>query len=138
MLIKTGSMIVVLLAWLGVSLHLPDTILPGPWQTITVLAGNFADGQVHEHLLATLGRVSGGLALAMAVGVPVGIVMGVNRFAEKTLDVWVMVGTAVLLVVFVVTGWRLSRREGVVFLATYGLYLVALLTTNGRGAIALI
>jgi K+-dependent Na+/Ca+ exchanger related-protein len=46
-------------------------------------------------------------------------------------DVWVMAGTAVLLVVFAATGWRLSRREGGAFLTAYGLYLVAQLATSG-------
>lgn len=95
MLIKIGSMVAVLLAWLGMSWLFPQTILPGPWQTATVLADNVAAGEVHEHLFATLGRVLGGLALAMAIGVPVGILMGLSRFAEKTLDIWVMVALTV-------------------------------------------
>ena len=70
-------------------------MLPGPWQTIRVLAENFANGDILSHLTATLGRVLGGLVLAMAVGIPVGVLMGVNRLAEKTLDVWVMVALTV-------------------------------------------
>lgn len=95
MLIKVGSMIAALLAWLGLSFLFPETVLPGPWQTIRVLAENFANGDILSHLTATLGRVLGGLVLAMAVGIPVGVLMGVNRLAEKTLDVWVMVALTV-------------------------------------------
>ncbi|MBL7251411.1 ABC transporter permease [Alloalcanivorax sp. C16-2] len=95
MLIKVGSMIAALLAWLGLSFLFPETVLPGPWQTIQVLADNFANGDILSHLAATLGRVLGGLVLAMAVGIPVGVLMGVNRLAEKTLDVWVMVALTV-------------------------------------------
>jgi len=94
-LIKVGSMIAALLAWLGLSFLFPETVLPGPWQTIRVLAENFANGDILSHLTATLGRVLGGLVLAMAVGIPVGVLMGVNRLAEKTLDVWVMVALTV-------------------------------------------
>ena len=43
----------------------------------------------------TLLRVVGGLVLALMLGVPVGILMGLNRRAEAVLDVWVMVGLTV-------------------------------------------
>ena len=38
-------------------------------------------------------------------------------------DVWVMLAVAVLGVVFAVSGWRFSRREGLVLLAAYALYI---------------
>lgn len=41
-----------------------------------------------------------------------------------TFDIWVMLGSALLLVAFAVTGWRISRWEGGVFLAGYAAYLV--------------
>ncbi|SDE16791.1 calcium/sodium antiporter [Rhodospira trueperi] len=40
------------------------------------------------------------------------------------MDIWVMLGATLLLIVFAVTGWRLSRIEGGVFLALYGGYIV--------------
>ena len=43
----------------------------------------------------TLLRVVAGLVLALILGVPVGILMGLNRRAEAVLDVWVMVGLTV-------------------------------------------
>jgi cation:H+ antiporter len=44
-------------------------------------------------------------------------------------DVWVMLGVSVLLVPFLLTGRRLSRLEGVIFLAIYMGYVAVLLTT---------
>ena len=38
-------------------------------------------------------------------------------------DIWAMLGAAVLLAVFAVTGWQVSRREGAVLLALYAGYL---------------
>jgi cation:H+ antiporter len=38
-------------------------------------------------------------------------------------DIWVMLGATALLLVFSLTGWRLSRLEGGLFLAAYGAYL---------------
>ena len=46
------------------------------------------------------------------------------RFAD--VDVWVMLGAAVLLVVFARSGWRISRREGAILLALFIGYTVYL------------
>ena len=43
----------------------------------------------------TMLRVVAGLVLALMLGVPVGVVMGLNRRAEAFLDVWVMIGLTV-------------------------------------------
>ena len=74
---------------------MPANLLPDPWVSTVTLAKNFAQGDVLPHLAITLARVAGGLALAMAIGVPVGILMGINARAEKVLDIWVMVGLTV-------------------------------------------
>lgn len=42
-------------------------------------------------------------------------------------DIWVMLGAAVILLPLLVTGWRLSRIEGSVFLAAYAAYIFTLL-----------
>ena len=81
--------------WWLVSLFMPANLLPDPWVSTVTLAKNFAQGEVLPHLAITLARVAGGLALAMAIGVPVGILMGINARAEKVLDIWVMVGLTV-------------------------------------------
>jgi cation:H+ antiporter len=39
------------------------------------------------------------------------------------LDLWVMLGSTALLLAFAVTGWRLTRIEGLIFLGSYAAYL---------------
>lgn len=41
-------------------------------------------------------------------------------------DVWIMLGAAVLLLPFLITGWRLNRAEGLFLLVAYGGYLAYL------------
>lgn len=48
------------------------------------------------------------------------------------LDIWVMMGVTILLVLFTVSGWRLTRLEGIVLMAGYGLYMGVL--ADGAGA----
>jgi cation:H+ antiporter len=48
--------------------------------------------------------------------------------AERILafDLWVMLGVAALAILATMTGWRIDRREGVLFLAGYAAYLAVL------------
>jgi NitT/TauT family transport system permease protein len=92
---RLASVVGAVALWWLVSLFMPANLLPDPWVSTVTLARNFAQGDVLPHLAITLARVAGGLALAMAIGVPVGILMGINARAEKVLDIWVMVGLTV-------------------------------------------
>lgn len=95
MSLKTLSVIGAFVFWWLLSLLLPPNILPGPVATSQVLASNLMSGQTQFDLAITLFRVAGGLALAMLIGVPIGILMGINERAERVLDVWVMVALTV-------------------------------------------
>jgi cation:H+ antiporter len=53
------------------------------------------------------------------------------------LDIWVMLATSLLLVLFAATGWRVNRWEGAVFLAAYAAYLGVLLSPGIRSALGL-
>jgi NitT/TauT family transport system permease protein len=84
-----------LIAWSIVSAFLPRGLFPGPLETSAVLWHNVLEGEVGFHLAITLLRVTGGFALAMLIGVPVGVMMGLYRRAEGILDVWVMVALTI-------------------------------------------
>src|SRR5688572_1649737 len=93
--LRFGSILGALAAWWLLSLAMPANLLPNPWVAVVTLARDFAQGDVLPHLAITLLRVGGGLLLAMLIGVPVGILMGINQRAEKVLDIWVMIGLTV-------------------------------------------
>jgi NitT/TauT family transport system permease protein len=95
MLLRAGSFALAFVFWQLLALVLPSSILPGPIETTITLWNNFAADDVLTHLWITLLRVFGGLALAMAIAVPVGVLMGVHRTAEGVLDVWVMVAMTI-------------------------------------------
>lgn len=64
-------------AWSGL---LPKMLLPSPWDVAQALVKNigvpFAGATLQQHLVASLGRFFSGFALAVALGVPVGLAMG--------------------------------------------------------------
>ena len=80
--------------------------------------------------------------MALQIGVPTERAEEERRVALvpeviARFDVWVMLGAAILLVVFAVTGWRVSRREGAVFLLAYAIYLFMQMSSGTRAAIGL-
>jgi ABC-type nitrate/sulfonate/bicarbonate transport system permease component len=55
----------------------------------TVLAtwwSDFANGEIPSQLVPTLGRIALGLALAIAIGMPLGLLMGVSPLAYRMLE----------------------------------------------------
>jgi NitT/TauT family transport system permease protein len=94
-MLKLVSMVAAVMFWGLLSLTLPPEIFPGPIETARTLWGEIAGGSVWKDLVMTMLRVVAGLLLAMILGVPVGVLMGLNRRAEAVLDVWVMIGLTV-------------------------------------------
>lgn len=94
-MLKLLSFLVAVIIWALLSLTLPPEIFPGPIETARTLWDEIAGGRVGTDLAMTLLRVVAGLMLALIMGVPVGVLMGLNRRAEAVLDVWVMIGLTV-------------------------------------------
>jgi cation:H+ antiporter len=85
--------------------------------------GDVAFGNIVGSSIFNALGITGATALVMPIAVPDEIIR---------LDVWVMMATAVLLVVFAVTGWRVSRREGAVCLLAYAAYMAVQLSPGVR------
>jgi len=64
--------------------------LPSPFAVynkfVVAMTEGVANSTLVEHTLASLGRVFGAFALACATAIPLGILMGVNRFVRGLLD----------------------------------------------------
>ena len=76
-----------LVAKLGLVSHL---FLPRPDEVLTqigvVYRGGYAGASLSEHILASLFRIVVAAAIAIGVGIPVGLLMGLNRWAKGILD----------------------------------------------------
>ena len=86
------SVFSVLLLWfLITALHLvPALFLPSPqavWQKfLEVSQQGFMKATLWQHLAASISRVLFALLAAIAIGVPVGLWMGLNKYARAVLD----------------------------------------------------
>jgi len=88
-----------------------------------VAFGNVVGSNIYNALF-----ILGAASLVSPLAVPPEIV----RF-----DIWVMLATAVLLIGFTMTGWRVNRWEGAAFIAAYALYVWVLLSPAARAALGL-
>lgn len=76
-----------LVAKLGV---VPRLFLPTPQEVIAQIGAVYRDGyagaSLGEHVLASLFRIATAAAIAIVVGIPVGLLMGLNRWAKGIFD----------------------------------------------------
>ncbi|MCI0433907.1 MAG: ABC transporter permease [Gemmatimonadetes bacterium] len=73
-------------AWWASVVAARSVIFPTPWQVVTSTIELIEDGTLWGHIGASLLRVGAGFALAVAVGVPLGIWMGWVAGAFHTLN----------------------------------------------------
>lgn len=80
-----------LLWWLSTSMKWVNPIfLPVPlevWRAfVSALTVGYQGSLLHEHLLASLARILSGYLLACVIGIPLGLIMGLNRRVRALFD----------------------------------------------------
>jgi sulfonate transport system permease protein len=80
--------VMIVVAWqLGSSLGvLPSRLLASPLAVLKSLLTLLGSGVLLHHLLASLGRVIVGLAIAIVAGTGLALISGLSRFGEDTVD----------------------------------------------------
>ncbi len=80
---------------------------------------------MRRHSEIALGNVLGSNLFNLLLVLGVLGLIAPFRVAREMLsfDIWVMVGAVVVLLPVMMTGWRIGRREGAVFLIAYGVYV---------------
>ncbi len=81
-----GVIAVLLAAWWLIIVATRSVIFPTPWQVVTGIAELVKDGTLFTHIGASLMRVGAGFALAVLVGVPLGLWLGWVKGAYSTLN----------------------------------------------------
>jgi taurine transport system permease protein len=91
--ISAGTLLALVLGWvIATRYHLASPLfLPSPSEVLVqfqaIASDGYANGTLTEHILASLGRISVSLAFGIALGVPIGLIMGLNRWAKGVLSV---------------------------------------------------
>lgn len=78
----------VILAWLTMSSssELAASVIPPPQTVLTALGGQLLTGALFDHVASSLARSMLGYAVAAAVGIPLGLLMGTSSVARGLLQ----------------------------------------------------
>ena len=86
------SLVLFVLFWAGLAALKADrTVLPDPLEVARVLQTELASGRLIRDLLATLSRVAAAFAFAMALGIPLGVLLGRYQRFNHWADPWVTI-----------------------------------------------
>lgn len=91
--ISVLTALLIIFAWWGAAklAVVPRLFLPSPQDVLTqfnlVLQDGYAGASLGEHITASLFRILTAAAIAITTAIPLGLLMGLNRWAKGTLDV---------------------------------------------------
>jgi NitT/TauT family transport system permease protein len=94
-LVYLASLLTMLVVWHAIARFFPPTLLPGPLPVFERVGGIMVSGQFVVHMAATMLRVAAGFLSAFLVSIGLGILMGVNRTAERFFEPEIVVGLTI-------------------------------------------
>lgn len=83
-----AALSIVAVWWVG-SVALPPDIVPTPASVLVAMAALLGSGEALVHLQATLWRILLGFTVSAALGIAVGLLMGLGRKMSQFLEVWI-------------------------------------------------
>ena len=131
---NAAVLIIVLLAvWQLLYWIVGDVALSSPLTTIAYTAKLLATGRFWEHLAETSRAFAGALLLAISIGLSIGFLLGLNRFASEVLEpvlVAVYSIPKITLYPILLLMFGLGMSAKIAFGALHGVIPIALFTIN--------
>ena len=90
-----ASLLLLALAWQGVSWLVGADVLPPPIASVLAIGQSSADGYLWSDMAVTAYRILGAFAIALVVSIVGGALLGRVRMAERLLGPWVTIGASV-------------------------------------------
>ena len=90
--ISVATGLVIIVAWMGASQArlVPHLFLPTPGEVVNAAISFYQDGYANasmwEHISASLARILTAAAIAIALGTPIGLLMGLSRWTKGVFD----------------------------------------------------
>jgi len=121
---RLTGFILVIAGWYVLAWFFPENLMPYPLETVALTVDLITSGVVLPNLQATMIRTLFGFLGAMVLGLAVGILMGLNNYSMKFLNVYVVVGIslpaiALAAITTLVFGFSLLAPVTATVLATF-------------------
>ena len=97
---KVASVLVIIVAWLIAAAVLPKDVIPGPADVLREAKHIAQNDNPLQAIGITMVRILAAWAVAMAIGIPVGILMASGRIFNGVLRDWVLIFMALPLVIW--------------------------------------
>lgn len=135
-LVNALGILIVLLLWQIVGYRLGDALVATPVQVAMAMPAALSDPVFWSALGSTIGQMMLGYALALVVGIPLGIAMGrstpIFRIVRPWAAMFIVVSAAAIVPLFIILmGRGLLFRTAIVFVATVW-YIVITVTEAAR------
>jgi NitT/TauT family transport system permease protein len=135
---RSALLLLLIVLWWAASLAVPPYVVPAPDRVFGRIVTLTASGDLPNNLLTTLARVLAGFALAVAIGVPGGILLGSNRalgtFFEPILPVLNTVSSAIWSI-FAIVWFGLSAMTPIFVVLMTALPLIVTNVWQGTQAV---
>src|SRR4029450_8236905 len=90
--LKLSFFVVLFLVWEGLArLHVwPSYVFPSPLEVVQTIVNGFADGSFGLAIFTSMRRILIGYGLSLAVGIPLGLLLGRIRVVQDTIGALVL------------------------------------------------
>ncbi|MFB6202276.1 MAG: ABC transporter permease [Halorhabdus sp.] len=93
--VRGFGILVLFMLWTILASLFPFKLMPYPYQALDAVGTLFAKGAVVPNLIATSVRVFFGFLGALALGIGIGVFMGINNYGRKLFTPYVMFGLSI-------------------------------------------
>jgi ABC-type nitrate/sulfonate/bicarbonate transport system permease component len=125
----------ILCAWQAYTVHLDDTKFPRLSTILVEFQQMWLFSQFGEHVVPSLERIGLGFAIAVVVGIALGIPIGLSRWARlwamPHIEYWRAMPPPALLPISIVLVHSIGNRQKIAFIAFFCIFPVLLNTIDG-------
>lgn len=122
-IIVAVSVATIFVLWEIVSVHVDsEHIMPGPWATLVQTARLFVQKGFIMTVLSTVFRGLVGIAVAMVLGISLGIIAGLHEGFEAFMKPWIVVMRSVPVVAFVLLALIWFSRSTAIFIGVLTMF----------------
>lgn len=127
-------LIFLLLCWTLIAKQMNSYLLPLPEMILNTFYSMISSGELPRHVTSSLQKLLGGYLLAVVIGIPLGVLMGLFHYVERLCDLTIQITRpipAIALIPLVILWLGLGYKAAVVIISFSAFYPIVLNTVGG-------